>query len=199
MATPSDRAVWDTLLDAARRVHRAHPVLSGFCAFPTDLTAQPVTRTRLPAADLFATETGLYSDQFAELRDAFVAAGSLANWQEAYRDTDIGQDFRQRFGYYCLIGENGAFASDQMRAWVVYMPVHLWYTWHHHPAEEIYLTVAGEAEFMRQGAPDVVLRPGETSAHASNQPHAMQTHDHPVMAYVIWRDKFGGPLVLSQH
>ncbi|MFK7752235.1 MAG: hypothetical protein AB8B51_06760 [Sedimentitalea sp.] len=32
---------------------------------------------------------------------------------------------------------------------------------------------------------------GQVSFHASTWPHAMQTLDHPVMAYVIWRNTLG--------
>jgi quercetin dioxygenase-like cupin family protein len=103
-----------------------------------------------------------------------------------------------RFGCYCLIGKDGAYISTQMFAWVVYMPAHLHYPWHHHPAEEMYLVIAGEAEFMREGASPEVLRAGDTCFHASNQPHAMETHDHPVMALVMWRNGFDTPPVLSE-
>lgn len=62
----------------------------------------------------------------------------------------------------------------------------------------MYLTLAGEAEFMREGASNKKLRPGDTSQHASNQPHAMETHAHPVMAYVVWRNGFETPPVLTE-
>ena len=54
----------------------------------------------------------------------------------------------------------------------------------------MYLVVAGEAEFLRKGDDSVTLRSGETCTHASNQPHAMETYDSPVLAYVIWRNGF---------
>lgn len=199
MSTPTeDRAVWDSVLQAAGKVHRSCAALSAFCEFPDDIEPQEVAPFHIPAAHLMAAEQGLFSDRYSALRDAFIAAGPLAKWRETYKGTDIGQDFMDRFACYCLIGVGGAFTSQKMCAWVVYMPPYLHYPWHHHPGEEMYLTLAGEAEFMRKGALDETLRAGDTSQHASNQPHAMETHAHPVMAYVVWRNGFETPPVLTR-
>ena len=192
-----DRAAWNALLDAARAAHVGHPEVSAFCPFPTDIEPQDVEPFGIPAAGLLAEERGLRSEGYAGLRDAFIACGPLAKWRETYKGTDIGDDFLDRFACYCLIGTGGAFTSAQMAAWVVYMPAGLYYPWHHHPGEEMYLTLAGEALFQREGCPDAVLRPGMTSQHASNQPHAMETFADPVMAYVVWRNGFDTPPVLT--
>ncbi|MEW9918296.1 dimethylsulfonioproprionate lyase family protein [Marimonas sp. MJW-29] len=189
--------LWDGLLTATREAYAASAALSAFSPFAGDIRRQPVTPFHVAAAALFAAEAGLYTDSLAALRDAFRSCAPLAQWRETYKETDIGQDFMDRFGCYCLIGEGGAFASDTMAAWLVYMPPHLYYPWHQHPAEEMYLVVAGEALFLRHGEAPEVLRPGQTSAHASNQPHAMQTFDHPVMALVVWRNGFDSPPVLT--
>lgn len=197
IAMPQNREHFDRLLELAKNAHGSHAALSDFCRFPTDIGTQPVEPFHIPPSDLLQSETGLSSTHYIALRDAFVAASSDAHWRETYKDTDIGQDFMDRFGCYCLIGEGGPFTSDNMRAWLVYMPSHLHYTWHHHPAEENYLVIAGEAEFFRKGEPAATLCEGQISTHASNQPHAMTTHEHPVMAYVIWRNGFETPPVLA--
>lgn len=197
MIGSTDRLLWDRLLQAARDAHQ-HPDLAAFCAFPDDLVPQDVTAFDIPAARLFLEDAYLVADGDAPLRDAFIACSSLAKWRETYKNTDIGQDFMDRFACYCLIGEGGAFHSDQMLAYMVYMPPHLYYPFHHHPGEELYLTLAGEATFMSEGECDRALQAGQTSQHASNQPHAMETHAHPVMAYVIWRNGFGTPPVLTR-
>ncbi len=193
----ADRKVWDHLLATARATHEAHPALQAFCPFPDDLRPQDVAPFEVSAAAVMAAETGLYDGCNDALRDAFLAAGGQALWHETYKGTDIGQDFMDRFGCFCLIGEGGAFHSDRMRAWMVYMPPHLHYRWHHHPAEEMYLTVAGDALFMRAGCEPEILYAGDTSTHASNQPHAMETGAHPIMAYVIWRNGFDMPPMLT--
>ncbi|WP_306116415.1 MULTISPECIES: dimethylsulfonioproprionate lyase family protein [unclassified Roseovarius] len=191
------RAVWDRLLAEARRVHDANAALHAFCPFPNDITPQPLSPHHVPAADLFTRETGLAGSPLAGFHDALLAATPAAHWRETYKDTNIGQDFMDRFGCYCLIGDQGPFHSDHMRAWMVYMPPHLHYTWHHHLAEEAYLVIAGSARFFRHRSPEVTLSAGDTLQHQSNEPHAMETGDSPVLCYVIWRNGFDLIPVLS--
>ena len=73
----------------------------------------------------------------------------------------------------------------------------LWYPWHQHPAEEMYSVISGEAEFMRHGRENRVLREGQSCEHHSNQPHAMQTSGKPVLAWVVWRNHFDVAPVLT--
>lgn len=184
------------LLNAARAAHATQPQLAGFCAFPDDLAPAPVAPFHIAAADLMAQDRTLAASH--PLAAAFRAAGPQAQWRETYKGTDIGQDFMDRFACYCLIGAGGPWASRQMAAFMVYMPPGLYYPWHHHPAEELYYVLAGEAEFYRDGAAPETLRAGQTSFHAGDQPHAMQTHNHSIMAYVIWRGHLDTPPVLTR-
>ncbi len=183
-------AIWQTLLSTCREAHRTHPTLAAFCGFPNDISPQDVVPFPIPAAELLSRETGLETSLYNDLRDAIIAAGPNARWRETYKDTDIGETFLSRFGCYCIIGDGGPFSSQQIRAWIVYVPPKLHYRWHHHTGEEVYLVIAGEAEFFRKGDPPETLRSGQTSTHASNQPHAMETHETPVLALVIWRNGF---------
>lgn len=182
---------FETLLEMTRALHVATPALRAFCPFPDDVTPQPLVPRPLPALALLQAETGLTSVHHAALRDAFVACGPDAHWRDTYRDTDIGQDFMDRFGCYCLIGREGPFFSHQMWAWMVYLPAGFWYPWHQHPGEEIYHVIAGEAEFLRRGAAPLRLGEGQSHEHAANEPHAMRTAQSPVMALVLWRSGLG--------
>jgi hypothetical protein len=191
------RAVWDHLLAQAKAAHIANLALSEFCAFPDDVLPQDVTHRHIPPAELMAQQAWSPAQPYDALRDAFLAAIPFAWWRLTYEGTNVSQDFLDRFGCYALIGDNGPFRSQKSWSWVVYMPPGLYYPWHHHPAEEAYLVIAGEAEFMAEGKPNRVLRPGEVSIHESNQPHAMCTYDHPVLAMVTWRNGFDTAPVLT--
>lgn len=180
------RDVWDRLLAAVKSMHEADETLTAFCPFPTDIVAQDVEAFHIPAADLMQADAG-FSDPVCQ---AFIDATPLAKWRETYKGTDIAQDFMDRFACYCLIGEGGAFQSETMAAWVVYMPPHLHYPWHHHPAEEMYRVLGGSARFFRDGMESKWLSAGDCCEHASNQSHAMETEDGSIMAYVIWRNGF---------
>ena len=179
--------IWDRLLTQTRAAHARFPALQAFCPFPDPLTPQHVTPHHIPAADLMTGDVALTSDTLSDFRDALIAAAPLAMWRETYKTSGIGHSFLDRFACYEVLGVDAPFGTTDMRSFVVYQPAGLHYPWHHHPAEEMYLVIAGEAEFTVEGEPPKTLRPGETIYHRSNVPHSLTTHDHPVMAYVLWR------------
>jgi mannose-6-phosphate isomerase-like protein (cupin superfamily) len=190
-STITTSPAFDALLAEVRRVHERHPATRAFCPFADDLEPQAMVPQHRPCADLMAREPAMEAGEFAPLRDAMLAVSPDALWRETYAGTGIGRDFMDRFACYCIIGSGGPWSSAQMAAYMVWMPAGFWYTWHHHPAEEMYLVVAGQGEFLRSGMPPETLGPGGTAFHDSNQPHALRTHDQPILTYVIWRNNLG--------
>jgi len=172
--------------------------MSAFTPFPNDVERKAVTPHHCNCCDVFCNDTTLLSNTYGELQDAIRKVSGFVHWRETYKNTDIGDDFMDRFGCFCIIGENAPFWSDTIRLFMVYMPAGLYYPWHNHPAEEVYLVVSGSAVFKRENCPDQVLFEGETSFHSSHQPHAMETIDDPVLCLVAWRDEFETPPVLTQ-
>lgn len=189
---------FDTLLDQARRTHATEPILNGFSPFPDDLSDQAFDPRALPCAATMAAMARVEAGHLGPFRDAFIAAGPEAFWRATYEDTDIGADFMDRFACYALIGPDAPWTSAKMLAFIVAMPPHLHYPWHHHPAEELYFVLAGQADFHRHGEASETLGPGQGSYHASMQPHAMTTRDHPVLAYVLWRGDLQTPPVWTE-
>ena len=180
-------ARWQTLLAELRDAHATIPALAGFCPFPDPLTEQPIHAHHIPAADLMCNDADLHSDALPTLRDAFQAAGPLARWRETYKGEGEGQDFLDKIACYEVLGRDTPFGTDQMRSFVIYFPAGVHYPWHHHPAEELYVVVAGSGEFAVSGEGRKTLYAGDTIYHGSNIPHALTTHDQPIMAYVLWR------------
>jgi mannose-6-phosphate isomerase-like protein (cupin superfamily) len=193
MADPA----FDTLLAALRRTYAAAPVLHDFAPLPGHLPQQPVAPHHIPAATLMESDPGLFATDHAALRDAFIAASPLAAWRETYKGTRLEGDFLDKFGCYCLIGAGGPYAAPDMGAYVVYMPAGLYYPWHHHPAEELYFILAGEAEFLLEGHSPATLGPGDHVFHPSMRPHATETREHPFMALVLWRGDLATKPVLT--
>lgn len=180
-------ARWLALLEAAREAHAVVPALQAFCPFPDPLREQEVMARHDPLCDALAVDTGLTADRFAAFHEALIAAGPLAQWRETYRDTPIGEVLHAHFGTYEFLGHDAPFGTDAMRGFMVYQRPGFHYPMHHHPAEEVYLVLAGKAEFHVEGQGSRMLGPGETQFHLSNQPHALTTHAAPVLAYVLWR------------
>lgn len=189
--------VFQTLLNTTQDAYARNAEMSGFVPFPEHVKRQAVAPFHSNCSDVFCEDTTLVSQTYAALQDAIRAASDVVHWRETYKDTDIGDDFLDRFACYCIIGENAPFSSDAIRLFMVYMPSGFYYPWHHHPAEEMYMVVSGSAVFRRKGCPDETLFEGDTSFHDSNQPHAMETLDDPVLCLVAWRDDFETPPVLT--
>lgn len=171
--------------------------MMGFTPFPNDIVPQAVTPFHSTCCDVFCEDKKLVSHKYPALQDAIRAASDAVHWRRTYKDTDIGDDFMDKFACYCIIGENAPFMSAAIRLFMVYMPPHFYYPWHHHPAEEMYMVVSGNGVFKRKGCPDERLTEGDTSFHQSNQPHALETLGDPVLCLVAWRDDFEKPPVLT--
>ncbi len=188
--------VWHKALANLKRLHQNTAALQTFAPFPDDLIETEYTPLDHAVYPRFWQEDFSASPE-APFIDTLKTAGGAAHWRQTYKDTDIGGDFMARFGCYCLIGPEAPWTSASMFAFLVYMPAHLWYPWHHHPAEELYFVLGGAGTFLRHGEPAERLGAGGASFHASNQPHALETTDDPVLALVYWRNHFETPPVLS--
>ena len=113
---------WEKLLETVKKVHLTNSKLQDFCPFPKDIKKQGFDPFHIPASDLMQRETELYTDDYIELRDAFIAASLHAHWRQTYKGTILGEKFIEKFGCYGLIGPESPFQSEQICAWVVYMP-----------------------------------------------------------------------------
>jgi len=193
----NQEAVYQTLLCTTQDAYAGNAEMTGFTPFPDDIVRQAVTPFHSTCCDVFCEDKKLVSQKYPALQDALRAASDAVHWRQTYKDTDIGDDFMGQFACYCIIGENAPFMSAAIRLFMVYMPPHFYYPWHHHPAEEMYVVVSGTGVFKRKDCPDERLTEGETSFHQSNQPHAMETLDDPVLCLVAWRDDFETQPVLT--
>ncbi len=180
----------DRLLNEVRALHQRHGALAEFCPWPDDIAAQRVEPFLIPAADLMTSEAGFGQTPYQGLCDALTDVSDQMMWRETYKGSNIDPDFMERFACYEIIGWDAPFASKSMRSFVVYQPPHLHYPWHHHPAEEIYVVLAGQAEFHMQDEAPRTLSAGDSAFHPSGRPHALTSHHQPVMAYVAWRNHF---------
>jgi len=181
------RPAFEAAFDAARRIHTSHFDLACFVDWDPAATWAGISPFHMPSAQNVPSDRSLAEAPGLPERDAFIAPAPFASWRQSYSDEQIGSGFNERFGSYQLIGPEGHFHSASLSTFVLYAAANLWYPWHDHPAEELYLILAGEAEFFAAGRASRTLRPGDTAIHLSCQPHAMQTHDSPVLAYVLWR------------
>ena len=114
------------------------------------------------------------------------AVGSL-DWQQTYTTADVGERFLRNYGWAELLSPGPATGVAQISCGVLVLGPDTFYPVHRHEAEEIYLPLAGAADWQ-QG--DAVWRrriPGTLIHHSSEEPHAMRTGEHPLLAMYLWR------------
>lgn len=175
------------LLGAARDWHAALPALSAFAPWPDDLQYRTRAAHPLPALGLVQSQPGRATPRSRAMRDALIAAAAHVEWRHTYTEAEVGRDFLNGYGWFELAGPDGHFHTTQARLTVGYWGPNLNYGWHQHEPEEMYSVVSGSAVFRLDGEADLTLSAEDTRLHGSNQPHAMDTLDQPVLTFVMWR------------
>lgn len=125
------------------------------------------------------------------LVDEVVAAAGALAWGQTYAAGDLGERFLERYGWSELIGLRGPIASDRLACGVLLLGPEIEYPPHSHAAEEIYLPLAGAADWLRGDEGWRQRHPGELIHHPSGIAHAMRTGGQPLLALYLWR---GGDL-----
>ena len=85
-----------------------------------------------------------------------------------------------------LVGPDGLVESDSIRLGLYGMLPNSEYGVRTHPAEEIYIMLAGECFWKRGDAPYCCERPNGRSYHPSMMPHASKTEDQSFMSVYVW-------------
>ncbi len=148
-------------------------------------TPQPA-RPSLPVLD-WLTRIAADRHGFAgPLVDAVCRAGASLPWRQTYTTAEIDTDFLRNYGYTEIIGLNAPRWSRQLACGFLLLGPRTLYPRHRHDAEEIYVSLRGEAGWL-QG--DDVWRqhpPGTLIHHAGGEPHAMRTAAEPLLALYVW-------------
>ena len=85
-----------------------------------------------------------------------------------------------------LVETDGLVKSESIRLGLYGMLPNSEYGIRTHPAEEIYIMLAGECFWKRGDAPYCCERPNGRSYHPSMMPHASKTEDQSFMSVYVW-------------
>ncbi|PZQ95274.1 MAG: hypothetical protein DI533_19590 [Cereibacter sphaeroides] len=181
------RAAFDNLFATVGALICTTPELRDFVDWPDAPAFPGVPALGVPAIPLITGLQAVAAAQTAPIVEAIKAVASQAYWQQTYSEAEVGRDFLNRYGWFELVGPTGHYLSDTMRAYIAFWGEGLHYPMHLHEAEELYYILAGSAEFHAAGQGSAILRPQDARHHASNQPHAMDTHAEPVLTLILWR------------
>jgi mannose-6-phosphate isomerase-like protein (cupin superfamily) len=171
----------------------------GFAALVSDVSpAATVTRPRRGsdppvsgfwAAALDAGESGAASPCVPSLR----ALGPHLDWRQNpnYRRQPPDPRFLDHYGYAVLVGPPDDppphVADSRLALGILLLGPGTHYPRHHHPAEEVYAVVSGDAEWRRGDGPWRREPPGALIHHAPGVPHATRTGARPLLVLYLWR------------
>ncbi len=96
-------------------------------------------------------------------------------------------DFLENYGYAVLAGPGGLVATDSLAMGILLLGPRTHYPTHRHPAVEIYVVAAGEAEWSKGESAWRREPPGGVIRHETMMPHATRTLDEPLLAVYVWR------------
>jgi hypothetical protein len=123
-------------------------------------------------------------DVLSRHRDSF-------RWGQTYTTADFSQDFIENYGWMELFGTRGHFDNQAVAGGFLILGPRVEYPDHHHVAEELYVPLAGSAEWRKGDGAFQPRASGEVIHHPSRANHAMRTAAEPLLALYLWR---GGPL-----
>ncbi len=150
---------------------------------------QGVPATRLPAADFLAGSLASAPPETKHMVELLSRHADDVKWEQTYTKADsaISQKMLETYGFVEVIGSRGPFVSEQVRSGIgVYGPG-IGYPPHQHKAEEIYIVLAGGAEFQLDGQPPRQAGPGDLVFVPSMLTHGFYTGDEAMVVYYIWQ------------
>lgn len=123
----------------------------------------------------------------SDLRAFLIRFAPQARWQvtEAYRG-HFDNSFFDNEAWCELIGPTGLIASNDVRIGLLIMGPGLVYPAHRHPATEWYHVLSGTGQWAQGSQPAMPRTPPAALFHRSDEPHAMTTHQEPVLALWSW-------------
>jgi len=149
-----------------------------------------VAPAHLPASDILAQSRERGLPETRDLMDYFIRARDSRHWEQTYTRADslIGDDMLETYGFAEIIGKRGPFVSERVRAGVGVYGQGIDYPPHRHKAEEIYIILAGSADF-KLGNGDPVRREAGDLVHVpSYLVHGYRMTDEPLIVFYLWKD-----------
>ena len=131
--------------------------------------------------------SALAPDSIAPLVRCIVEQASHFEWRRSYQPPAVSTHFAENYGWTEWLGLKGPIPSEQLAVGLLLLGPDVYYPWHRHEAEELYIPLAGRAAWKHADAPWREQSPGTVIHHKSFERHAMQTKGEPMLALYLWR------------
>jgi len=181
------------LLDSVRNftLEHRHPLVEGFKPAMRDWGTQwqATSADYLPVGDILATAVKRCDAASQKLVETFVRHNRRLHWEQSYRQQDglVADAMLAAYGFAEIIGLRGPFVSERIRAGIAIWGARIDYPPHRHQAEEIYLLLAGSAEFSFDNNAVQTCRAGDVVYVESNRRHGFRTTDESLVVFYLWQ------------
>ena len=190
MTSASDQRLLDAILEFVAR--HPDPAVERFKEGVANWGSEwrPVAAQHLPAADTLGRTVALADDHTRPLVALFEAEKGTRKWEQSYSKTDgvVGDDMLSGYGFAEVIGKLGPFVSERVRSGIGVWGPGIDYPAHQHAAEEVYIVLAGSAEFMLDDGPNQARQAGDVVHVRSMRRHGFRTTGDPLVVFYIWQD-----------
>lgn len=169
-------------------VDRLAPMLPADFAVPVraiDLGRPEATPSQLPVCRYWPAILSTHGSLIDPLGELSAHLRWVQNPNYVAQPPDPG--FMANYGYVVLAGPGGLVATDALALGILLLGPGTHYPTHRHPAVEIYVVAAGEAEWRKGESPWRREPPGMVIRHETMVPHATRTLDEPLLAVYVWR------------
>ena len=148
-----------------------------------------VGQAYLPAANLLNDAIINGNSQTQGLLEIFARHKDRLYWEQSYKKEDdvVSDSMLAAYGFAEIIGKQGPFVSERIRAGIGIYGPNIVYPRHQHQAEEIYIILAGSAEFKIGAAEEARRSTGDVVYVESNTSHGFRTNDQSLVIYYLWQ------------
>jgi len=181
------------LLDAVRDfvLDHSHPDIERFKASMRDWGEawQEATPAYLAAADFLGTASATANPKIQALVAAFEKHKNRLRWEQSYtKEEDLVPDaMLAGYGFAEVIGRQGPFLSDRIRAGIAIWGPDIVYPRHQHQAEEVYVVLAGSAGFKIGSGGKAWRSTGDVIFVESNTLHGFRTTGQHLVVFYLWQ------------
>jgi mannose-6-phosphate isomerase-like protein (cupin superfamily) len=150
---------------------------------------QATSAEYLPAGDILADAEKRCDASARYLMRTFARHKRHLHWEQTYRKQDglVSEAMLAAYGFAEIIGLCGPFVSDRIRAGIAVWGAQVDYPQHQHQAEEIYIVLAGSAEFSFDNNTAEMRRAGDVVFVESNRRHGFRTTDESLVVLYLWQ------------
>jgi len=152
-------------------------------------TWQAVTPAYLPAADFLGATSASTHPRTQALLAVFEHHKNRLHWEQSYQKEEalVPETMLAGYGFAEIIGRQGPFVSERIRAGIAIWGPDIVYPRHRHEAEEVYIVLTGSAEFTVGASGNQTHGVGDVIYVESNTPHGFRTTGQSLVVYYLWQ------------